>query len=621
MFKETTVKTAGKKRVLNVRNDPIDIRDRLYEPALVRLKSSLDNRVPALVLDQGTEGACTGFGLAGVINLFKHQSGDKTFRASTRMLYEMAKKHDEWPGEDYAGSSCRGAIRGWHNMGVCEDALWPYRPDRPDADITVERAKNAKNYTLGAYYRLRPEVIDYHAALNITGAVYVSADVHEGWFRPKSSGGKLPKIAYPSPSAGGHAFAIVGYDRDGFIVQNSWGPSWGEKGFAIWTYEDWIENVMDGWVFRLALPTPQIFGLVARAGRTASEAEKQERAPVKRVRIAGHFVHFDDGRYKQHGDYWSTREDIQQTAALIARNKDFYKHILIFVHGGLNAPRASARRIEALKDGFLRNGVYPFHIMYDTGLAEELKDVIRRGLGIAEARAAGFTDWTDKIIEGVVRKPVTPIWEEMKRDARLPFEPAKGGAVGDGTDVIQIFAQALADTGISIHLAGHSTGGVLIGHLLDAIDGLGVSDVIASCSLLAPACTVDFYRTHYEPRLGRANEGPVVRLPKLTVYNLTDALEQDDTVATAYRKSLLYLVSRALEREPKKKVLGMQRYSKKLADRTGLKFVYSDGEQGRTTSTTHGGFDNDANTMNDILKSILGGKPPKPFTPDEMEGY
>ena len=27
--------------------------------------------------------------------------------------------------------------------------------------------------------------------------------------------------------AGGHAFAIVGYDQDGFIVLNSWGRNWG----------------------------------------------------------------------------------------------------------------------------------------------------------------------------------------------------------------------------------------------------------------------------------------------------------------------------------------------------------------------------------------------------------
>ena len=76
-----TVKATGRDRVLNVRNDSPDIRDRFYEPALVRLDDVIDNRDPTLVLDQGQEGACTGFGLAAVINLL-HRQGDRTdFRA------------------------------------------------------------------------------------------------------------------------------------------------------------------------------------------------------------------------------------------------------------------------------------------------------------------------------------------------------------------------------------------------------------------------------------------------------------------------------------------------------------------------------------------------------------
>jgi C1A family cysteine protease len=32
---------------------------------------------------------------------------------------------------------------------------------------------------------------------------------------------------------GGHAVAVVGYRKDGrFIVRNSWGTSWGVKGFG-----------------------------------------------------------------------------------------------------------------------------------------------------------------------------------------------------------------------------------------------------------------------------------------------------------------------------------------------------------------------------------------------------
>ena len=76
------------------------------------------------------------------------------------------------------------------------------------------------------------------------------------------------------------------------------------------------------------------------------------------------------------GDYWSSLPDVRQTAALVKDHA--YKHLLVYAHGGLNSPKASASRIRALKEGFKRNGVYPFHIMYDTGLVEELKDVITR---------------------------------------------------------------------------------------------------------------------------------------------------------------------------------------------------------------------------------------------------
>jgi len=622
MTENQIIKAAEDTRVLNVLADPPDIRDRYYEPALVRLQNELDNRLPELVLDQGREGACTGFGLAAVINLLKYRGGMTDFRASSRMLYDMAKRHDEWPGEAYPGSSCRGAIRGWHNMGVCEERSWPYEANEDTGMLTIARAQEARNNALGAYFRLRPEVADYHAALNETGAIYVSAKVHEGWSSPEAKEyGGLPHIEAGLEPTGGHAFAIVGYNRHGFIVQNSWGPRWGANGFAVWLYEDWIETIMDGWAFRLALPTPQIFGRSPRFTEIASGVEEEKRTPVKRFQIAGHFVHFDDGRYKEKDDYWSTAADVRQTATLIAEAENQrYRHLMVYAHGGLNSPRASARRIYALKEGFKRNGIYPFHIMYDTGLAEEIKDTVKRALGFAEARAAGFTDWTDKLIEDAVRKPVTPIWEEMKRDARVPFESEDS----DGTDAIQAFANKLAGSGKSIHLVGHSTGGVLIGHLLDAVDRLSVPDLVASCSLMAPACTIDFYQRHYEPRLGENDgHGLAVRLPKLTVYNLTDELERDDQVAAAYRKSVLYLVSRALERTPNKPkpLLGMEEHSKKLPEQPGLRFIYSDGNRKESSSRSHDGFDNDANTMNHILASILGKRPAKPFTAKELRGY
>lgn len=623
-----TTEVNGKKRTLNVRRDITDIRDRMYEPALIPLDPEIDNREFGMILDQKTEGSCTGHGLAAVINLLNVKRGKGTFESSRRMLYEMAKKHDEWPGEDYEGSSCRGAIRGWKNMGVCSDRDWPYVDNKP-GDLTIDRAMNARDNTLGAYYRLRPEISDYHAAINEVGAVYVSALVHQGWLDLLTPGGQLAEITPGGESIGGHAFAIVGYNRHGFIVQNSWGTTWGSKGFALWQYRDWIENISDGWVFRLALPTPEIFGIRVRT-QNSGDAEAQNRGP-RRLEIAGHFVHFDNGAYKERGDYWSKAGDIELTAERLADSinseQGGFKHLLVFAHGGLNAPEASARRIAALKDGFMRNDIYPFHIMYDTGLVKETTDAIKRALKLSEDRSKGILDWigekvtdiSDKLIEDGVRRPVTAIWDEMKSDASWPFEQKSRNVDGDGMHTIKTFALALKNSPIQIHLAGHSTGAVLLGHMLQALDELGNDKIIESCNLMAPACTVEFYEKHFAPRLGRRRRNaPVVRLPSLNIYNLNEKQEKDDNVILAYRKSLLYLVSRALEKAQNKPILGMQKFSK---DISGPKFFYSGIKNSVTKSTSHGGFDNDHHTLNHMMKTILGRAPKKPFTRDEMKGY
>ncbi len=36
----------------------------------------------------------------------------------------------------------------------------------------------------------------------------------------------------PNTKQGGHAVALVGYTKDRFIVRNSWGLSWGDKGYG-----------------------------------------------------------------------------------------------------------------------------------------------------------------------------------------------------------------------------------------------------------------------------------------------------------------------------------------------------------------------------------------------------
>ncbi len=64
----------------------------------------------------------------------------------------------------------------------------------------------------------------------------------------------------------------------------------------------------------------------------------------------------------------------------------------------------------------------------------------------------------------------------------------------------------------------------------------------------------------------------------------------------------------------------MQRFVKGLPGGAKLSIDFST-TGGKTASTTHGGFDNDAPTLTTIMSRILGKKVPAPPKDDELTGY
>lgn len=176
-------------KVLNVRPDPVDFRDRIYEPGLIEIGATL--RPPDLpqlglaVRMQGAEGSCTGQTLAAVIdlqNIVRNKVGAKVpMRVSSRMLYEQARLFDEYADDKLPGSSARGAIKGFYHHGVCSADRAPYIDGDLSYRLTVDIAKDAKAVTLGAYFRLRHVLNHYHAALSEAKAIYCTAMIHSGW--------------------------------------------------------------------------------------------------------------------------------------------------------------------------------------------------------------------------------------------------------------------------------------------------------------------------------------------------------------------------------------------------------------------------------------------------------
>jgi hypothetical protein len=616
-FRVRGAELAGRK--INILPDLPDVRDRLYQPTLRPLRAAINPQVSFTVRDQLSSSSCTGFALAHVIDVLTQASPAGWGSVSARMLYEMAKRNDEWEGSAYEGSSVRGALSGFFRNGVCSSAL---AADHPDGDgewvLTYEMNKEAQQRRLGAYYRLQPDISDYHAALNELGVIYASAQIHSNWEKPAKG-----VIAPDGKPVGGHAFAIVGYDSEGFYVLNSWGDRWGKKGVARWSYADWASNIMDAWVLQLGVRAPSAFGATPRATPSSAVLPQSSSAP-NRSDIVGHFINIDDGRYVTNGRYASpTEAEMAETVKRLTgegAGAKGYDHLVIYCHGGLNSVDDEASRIGAWqrRSIFTRNGIYNFHLMWGSDFVDEAFGAFSRSQA---GRAAGVVG--DILFEtGAGRALGNRAWRNMKQDASAAFSGDSdydGGFKG-----LPPLLRALDKAGgPKLHLVGHSAGSIVLGRLLSALKRFGLSDLeIGGIHLMAPACTVEFFNTHYSDYL--AGRGALKLADKLYIYAMSDELELKDTVGltgfpSPYGRSLLYLVSRAYEDVPKTPIAGMEIFASGLKPSSKLKIDYA--RSAVTASTSHGGFDNDAVTLTSIMGRILQGAVPKPPQKEELTGY
>lgn len=67
-----------------------------------------------------------------------------------------------------------------------------------------------------------------------------------GAFYVYNTGSKFWKKEYGDSFLGGHAISIVGWTKEGFIIRNSWGSSWGDKGYTILPYTE-FSNLLEIW--------------------------------------------------------------------------------------------------------------------------------------------------------------------------------------------------------------------------------------------------------------------------------------------------------------------------------------------------------------------------------------
>lgn len=611
-------------RILNVVPDRLDLRDRLYQPPVDhRPKAAIPHPGKGLpILHQGPTNACTGFALATVIH--RLLNGSAALKpVSPFMLYAMARRYDEFEGSTGdTGSSLRGALKGWYKHGACKDALWPTKDTsktpQPDPNPAKDWRREAAQRPLGAYYRVDVRSItDMQIALNEAGVLYASARCHAGWDAPDGAdetyGLKLiPYTKGPAPD--GHAFALVGYTPEGFIIQNSWGKEWGAEGLAILTYEDWLDNAMDCWVAQLGVVTKQ-HEEVGSAGTLRMAHNRVRLAAEGRLRsreLDPFIVDMENnGALSRSGEFLTTPEDLKALVEIHipeARKAwglkpDEPMDIALYAHGGLVGEGAAAATAARWIPALYERRIFPIFFMWETDwwttLKDRMEDLWRGQPQPAGSFGENMKRFWDERLERFFSAPGALLWSEMKQNADAISASPESGA----TLLYEAFQRegTLGKEKVRLHLIGHSAGAILHCHLAQRMAQAGWQ--FGAVAFMAPAATTELFQATLLPLINGRKVG------RYHQFHLSDTAERQDRTCSAllgYSRSLLYLVSRSFEGRREAPILGMETHF-----RAQVEGALSAGTFGTTTapcaesgSTSHGGFDEDEATLASVLGLI-----------------
>ena len=145
--------------------------------------------------DQGRTSSCVGHGWSHWLHAAPIRQWMNPYG-----IYELAQYFDEWEGVGYQGTSVRGAAKVLSKLGAIGGYEWAW-----DAA------------TVGTH------ILE-------VGPVVIGVDWYEGMNNPDSYG----YVRLTGRSLGGHCVLLSGYngDRGMFKIKNSYGTSWGRKGYA-----------------------------------------------------------------------------------------------------------------------------------------------------------------------------------------------------------------------------------------------------------------------------------------------------------------------------------------------------------------------------------------------------
>jgi len=191
--------------------------------------------------DQEDTGSCVGWATAeGVVRYHMATAGKITRNVllSPRFVWMGSKETDEFTTRpetfiEGAGTSLKAAMDIVRKYGAVTMNQLPFH-------ITTKMFTGNENaffaaaaqLRIASYFNLHRDLNQWKSWLAAHGPILAGLSVDRTWDNATATGGNID-VFMPATVRGGHAIAVVGYTSTGrFIVRNSWGTNWGDRGFG-----------------------------------------------------------------------------------------------------------------------------------------------------------------------------------------------------------------------------------------------------------------------------------------------------------------------------------------------------------------------------------------------------
>lgn len=199
-------------------------------------------------------GNCTANAAASLVRhtLKKDGAQNADEHLSRLFLYYATREQDNSVKFDQ-GATFRDTFKALARIGICAEECWPYMVDKVKVKPGARAYKDANKRMAKNYFAVPQSEESLKQCLAEGYGFVFGFAVYESFVKSDvKTSGNVPIPNTKERVLGGHAVTCVGYTPTHFIIRNSWGSSWGDKGHCYMPMEFILHPSisMDFWTLR-----------------------------------------------------------------------------------------------------------------------------------------------------------------------------------------------------------------------------------------------------------------------------------------------------------------------------------------------------------------------------------